>query len=283
MYQSQLLIVCVCLTLLLILKIMNINLNFRIRSNNILDTSSYKYDKVKYNIMFLMLCTSNYDHICTNGASYVYTYCKLHNYRFKIFRKNLNDKLHINFSKFEMVKQAMIDHPEIDYFVHIDADVVFTSYELSIEQLILEFSDTPSAKCFAPSDTLFSIVNIPYVSLGLCYSSMNAGFMIWRYDSLDIIERYLQTAEHTQCGKKFNSINPRNQNVWDMCFKDLLNKGDFSYIPWELVGTNNSKIIYQIYISHNKFGYDYVNHKHDLVDDVSEHIISNSSDVITLL
>ena len=281
MYQSQLLIVCVCLTLLLILKIMNINLNFRIRSNNILDTSSYKYDKVKYNIMFLMLCTSNYDHICTNGASYVYTYCKLHNYRFKIFRKNLNDKLHINFSKFEMVKQAMIDHPEIDYFVHIDADVVFTSYELSIENLILEFSDTPSAKCFAPLDVTNSFINIPHISAAIYHSSMNAGFMIWRYDSLDIIEHYLQTAEHTQCGKNVNTIHPRNQNVWDMCFKDRLNKGDFSYIPWELVGVASSKYIYQIYVHKNKNKY--VNKIHDIVDDVSEHILSNSSDVITLL
>ena len=82
------------------------------RRNNIFDLKS-NITNIKHNIMILMLCTSNYDNVCNNSIHQVLIYCKLHNYKFKLFRNKLNNNLHINFSKFEMVKQSMIDYPYV--------------------------------------------------------------------------------------------------------------------------------------------------------------------------
>ena len=195
----------------------------------------------KAKIMVLMLVTKNYDKIGSIGGSFVYEYCKRNGYGFEMYRDKLNDNLHINFSKFEMAKDAMNRNPDYDYFVVIDADVVFTTYEMGIRKLI-SVSDEPRAKMFAPKD-VYKVVG----GVGYSGTSMNAGFMIFHKTAYNMIVRYLEITEHTECGQQYNNKHPRNQNVFDKCFKSTLNEGEFSYVPWELVGVNVSKCIKQVY------------------------------------
>ena len=207
----------------------------------------------------------------------MYTWCKLHNYRFKIYRTSLIDNLHVNFSKFEMVRKAMIEHPEIDYFVMIDADVVFSTYDLTVEALIHSFSDNPDAKVFVPMDIVGGF-HWTFVSLGLHNTSINSGFMIWRRDSIDLITKYVYVAQHTSCGHKIKDRTPNDQLMWDKCFKHFVHYKDFSYIPWELVGIEKSRFIYQIY-DKNK----YVRHTPTVAFTDISHQLHQTNDVITLL
>lgn len=259
-------IIYVCF-LMIIIKIICVfkkwNVRCDFRRYDILDIKGNK-SNTKHNIMILMLCTSNYDHVCNNSIHQVSTYSKIHNYKFKVFRNKLNDNLHINFSKFEMVKQAMISYPEIEYFVMLDADVIFTSYDLTIESLIYNYSNNPNAKCFAPVDTLHGLIT-PYFSIAIYNTSINAGLMIWRRDASDLLQKYLYVAEHTKCGTKYNNSHPRNQNVWDICFRHILNNDDMAQIPWELAGVSNSKVIYQ---NHKKSDFKI---QHSNIDDILKH------------
>ena len=232
--------VCVILCVLTILVSYQRITIYRKKWRNKLDPEMRRYVS-KAKIMVLMLVTKNYDKIGSIGGSFVYEYCKRNGYGFEMYRDKLNDNLHINFSKFEMAKDAMNRNPDYDYFVVIDADVVFTTYEMGIRKLI-SVSDEPRAKMFAPKD-VYKVVG----GVGYSGTSMNAGFMIFHKTAYNMIVRYLEITEHTECGQQYNNKHPRNQNVFDKCFKSSLNEGEFSYVPWELVGVNVSKYIKQVY------------------------------------
>tara|TARA_X000000368_G_C22462653_1_gene464134 strand:- start:187 stop:534 length:348 start_codon:yes stop_codon:yes gene_type:complete len=115
--------------------------------------------------------------------------------------------------------------------------------------------------------------------MGSYGTSMNSGFMIWRRDSLDIITKYLHVAENTICGHKNKNRIPNDQTVWDQCFKHKIKENDFSYIPWEMVGSGASKLIYQIYDKEK-----YIQHTPTLAfTDISDRFVNQPDDEILLL
>ena len=205
-------------------------------------------DKIKKSkVLLSMLCTPNYNYVCNDVIDQVEQYAKVHKYNFVVGRRNLNSNLHINFSRFELIKR-LIEHTDHDYYVIMDADSQVHHDNISIEDLITNYSDNPNALIFAPLDVVGGWSFGSFSIRAWHTTLINGGLMIFHRNALPYIKDYLYMAEHTKCGQYWNDVHPRCQNVWDHCFakKDYY-KSIFSYIPWELVGVRASTFISQTF------------------------------------
>lgn len=207
---------------------------------------------VKKRILVTMLCTPNYDHLGKFSISQMNDYCKKHNYSLMICRKILNHNLHVNFSRLLFVKLMMEKYKhQYDYIVMMDADSTVHNFEIPIEHLIQNCSLNPKALVFAPEDVISGFAT-QYGSINLrSGTSINCGFMIWKIDSLNILNKFIETFSNSECGEKWRDSHPRTQNVWDKCLVPTIDNYDkiFSYIPWEMVGVRSSQFISQCFAS----------------------------------
>lgn len=211
----------------------------------------YKYidfknlENIKYTpkkIKVIMLCTPNYEKKCRKNINIYKKYCSYYGYDFKIYKKNLNKDLHINFSKMEMVKKELLINDNNEYLLMTDADITIKKY-IPLEKIIKYIGDVKNIA--SPKDVIRGIIFGNHSLKIYQNSKINAGFILIKKNkrSFEIFDNWIKDA-YGPC-KHLRNVHPRNQNVFDNCTYKRLLINELKYIPWQVGGLPQS-----IYFSH---------------------------------
>ena len=83
--------------------------------------------KSKFDIY--QLITPNIDEYAQYGLASIYEYAKKHRYSYSVQRSQLVEDMHVNWTKIEMIKQALL-LSESEWIVLFDADLILMNREI---------------------------------------------------------------------------------------------------------------------------------------------------------
>ncbi len=160
-------------------------------------------------IAVCQLITPNIDEFAKFSVASILEYCERHNYAYFIQRERLIHDLHINWSKIKLLES--LQKEKYEYLVLIDADILLTNLNKSIEDFINKQNDILITMA---EDTHLLIKKRP-----------NAGFVVVKNNASGkkIIKDWIRSAYDD---RKLADKHPRNQRIyWKYIMpKNLLNQ-----------------------------------------------------------
>ena len=146
------------------------------------------------------LITSNIDDYAQYGMASVYEYAQKHGYSYSVQRSQLVEDMHVNWTKIEMIRQALLSSAS-EWVVLFDADLILMNSEISLDFFI---EKVPSnIHILMPGDTHFFKWRKP-----------NAGFIIVRRseEGIKIVNDWINAARDE--GSELADRHPRNQRIY---------------------------------------------------------------------
>jgi len=146
------------------------------------------------------LITSNIDDYAQYGMASVYEYAQKHGYSYSVQRSQLVKEMHVNWTKIEMIRQALLLSAS-EWVVLFDADLILMNSEISLDFFI---EKVPShIHILMPGDTHFFKWRKP-----------NAGFIMVRRseEGIKIVNDWISASRGE--GSELADKHPRNQRIY---------------------------------------------------------------------
>ena len=146
------------------------------------------------------LITPNIDDYAQYGMASVYEYAQKHGYSYSVQRSQLVEDMHVNWTKIEMIRQALLSSAS-EWVVLFDADLILMNSEISLDFFI---EKVPSnIHILMPGDTHFFKWRKP-----------NAGFIIVRRseEGIKIVNDWINASRGK--GSELADKHPRNQRIY---------------------------------------------------------------------
>ena len=146
------------------------------------------------------LITPNIDDYAQYGMASVYRYAQKHGYSYSVQRSQLIEDMHVNWTKIEMIRQALVSSVS-EWIVLFDADLILMNSEISLDFFI---ENIPSnIHILMPADTHFFKWRKP-----------NAGFIMVRRseEGIKIVNDWISASRGE--GSELANKHPRNQRIY---------------------------------------------------------------------
>ena len=154
--------------------------------------------KSKFDIY--QLITPNIDEYAQYGLASVHGYAKKHRYSYSVQRSQLVEDMHVNWTKIEMIRQALL-LSESEWIVLFDADLILMNSEIPLDFFI---EKAPlNIQILMPEDThVFK------------WRKPNAGFIMLRRspESKRLVDEWIRASREE--GRHLADKHPRNQGVY---------------------------------------------------------------------
>ena len=162
--------------------------------------------KSKFDIY--QLITPNIDEYAQYGLASVHEYAKKHRYSYSVQRSQLVEDMHVNWTKIEMIRQALL-LSESEWIVLFDADLILMNRKIPLD--FIEKAPL-NIQILMPEDThIFK------------WRKPNAGFIMLRRspESKRIVDEWIRASREE--GRHLADKHPRNQGVyWTLCAAQVL-------------------------------------------------------------
>ena len=108
-------------------------------------------------------------------------YCERHGYHYIFHKSLMNTERHPSWNKLVMLNECMETHPNYDYYVWIDDDILITNYNISLESFITRFGfDKDDKKTLMVSEDIH-VLNLTY--------PFNCGLLILKPTSKQLLNK----------------------------------------------------------------------------------------------
>ena len=146
------------------------------------------------------LITPNIDDYAQYGMASVYGYAQKHGYSYSVQRSQLVEDMHVNWTKIEMIRQALLLSAS-KWIVLFDADLILMNSEISLDFFIEKMPS--NIHILMPGDTHFFKWRKP-----------NAGFIMVRrsQQGRKIVDEWMKASRGE--GNELANKHPRNQRIY---------------------------------------------------------------------
>ena len=146
------------------------------------------------------LITPNIDDYAQYGMASVYGYAQKRGYSYSVQRSQLVEDMHVNWTKIEMIRQALVSSAS-EWIVLFDADLILMNSEISLDFFIKKVPS--NIHILMPGDTHFFKWRKP-----------NAGFIMVRrsQQGRKIVDEWMKASRGE--GRHLADKHPRNQGVY---------------------------------------------------------------------
>jgi hypothetical protein len=155
-------------------------------------------------VTVVQLATPNIDVYALYSILGINHYCKKHGYAHVVQREKTVEDLHINWTKIDLLDKAFEFYPENDFILLIDADVIISDYNKSLDYFVEKYG-SKDAHIIMAQDTPLKLIRSP---------RPNAGFVLLRNNNIakSMVKAWIEAS--TGIGAHYNDTHPRNQLVY---------------------------------------------------------------------
>lgn len=164
-------------------------------------------------VTVVQLATPNIDVYALYSILSINFYCKKHGYEHVVQREKTVEDLHINWTKIDLLDTAFDFYPDNDFILLIDADVIISDYNKSINYFVEKYG-SKDAHIIMAQDTPLKLIRSP---------RPNAGFVLLRNSEIakSMVKAWIKAS--TGIGAHYNNTHPRNQLVyWNYVMPEYL-------------------------------------------------------------